>query len=173
MVLFFRPILHSCFRTHHIKRMEALRPELHLRINVIPNQVMRMCTSLLTIVFIVCTRAEATCVQHLLTAYLKSALSAWTAPSLSPWETKKTNRLRACVTVKVLLLRGENHLATWAILKVLCTLKTSIWAHQLFPYIDLPAITLSSSLQNNRAQSEIAIMDKQCDNMRSVWSSGA
>lgn len=84
--------------------MEALRPELQLRINVIPNEVMHTCMSLLTIVFIMCTRAEATCVQQLITAYLKSALSAWTAPSLSPWETKKNSRLRACVTVKVLLM---------------------------------------------------------------------
>lgn len=70
--------------------MEAQRPELHLRINVIPNEVMHMCTSLLTSVFMVCTRAEATCVQQLMTAYLSSALSARTAPSLPPWETKKT-----------------------------------------------------------------------------------
>lgn len=37
---------------------------------------------------------------------------------------------------------------------------------QLFPYIDLPAIILSSNGLNNRALSEAAITDKQRDNMR-------
>lgn len=37
---------------------------------------------------------------------------------------------------------------------------------QLFPYIDLLAIILSSNGLNNRALSETAIRDKQRDNMR-------
>lgn len=152
--------------------MEALRPELHLWINVIPNKVMHMCASLLTIVFIVSTRAEATCVRQFTTAHLKSALTARTAPSVPPWETKKTTDYvhvslwKCCSSEGRIILLHEQFwkCSAW---------KTPIWTHQLFPYIDLPAIILCSSLQNNRARSEIAIMDKQCDNMRSVWSSGA
>lgn len=44
-----------------------------------------MCMSLLTIMFIVCTHAEATCVQQFMTA---SALSAWVAPFLPPKKAK-------------------------------------------------------------------------------------
>lgn len=69
-----------------------------------------MCMSLLTIMFIVCTRAEATCVQQFITA---SALSAWVAPFLLPQPKKKSPKKKGpCVIVKVLLLTGEIHLAT-------------------------------------------------------------
>lgn len=88
--------------------------------------------------------------------------------SYFPHQKKKAPKKKGpCVIVKVLLLTGEIHLATWAVLKVL-SFKTRIQADQLFPYIDLPAIILSSNVLDNRATSERAITDKQCDNMRSV-----
>lgn len=67
----------------------------------------------------------------------------------------------------------KNHPATRALLRMFC-FQSRIQADQLFPYIDLPAIILSSNVLNNRALSETAITGKPCDNRRSaVWLSAA
>lgn len=153
----------------HEKKTWAPRPELHLWINVTVIEVMRMCTFSLTILFIVCTRAGATCVQHLMTTYLRSLVSVWVAPFLFFFYLQKKEQRKQKPTVCVIVrdLRGKNHPATWALLRMFC-FQSRIQADQLFPYIDLPAIILSSNVLNNRALSETAITAKLCDNMRSA-----
>lgn len=157
----------------HEKKIQAPRPELHLWINVIAIEVMRMCTFSLTILFIVCTRAGATCVQHLMTTYLRSPVSVWVAPLLFFvffTSRRRSNENKNRQYVSLWEIWGEkNHPATWALLRMFC-FQSRIQADQLFPYIDLPTIILSSNVLNNRALSETAITGKPCDNMRSaVW----
>lgn len=93
------------------------------------------------LVFIVSTRAEETCVR-LLIRHLKSTGSASVSPLLPP------EKKEICVIVKAALLGGENRVATWAVLKTRRSLKTVVFfkiqADQLFLYIDVPALILSS-----------------------------
>lgn len=86
---------------------------------------------------------------------------------------KEQRKQKPTVCVIVRDLTGKNHPATRALLRMFC-FQSRIQADQLFPYIDLPAIILSSNVLNNRALSETAITGKPCDNRRSaVWLSAA
>lgn len=106
--------------------------------------------------------------HHLMTTYLKSPVCL--GRSFFQKEKNKTQKnerkKRAlCVIVRDLRERGGGGGSS----RYMSSSENALLSKQddqLFPYIDLPAIILSSNGLNNRALSEAAITDKQRDNMR-------